>query len=266
MTLQDLIAQYGIPIAIAIWAVVKLLEIAIAVAKSRVKETEVETKKDNTYIDFSVMFNDERRVLQERLDNERRVLQERLDAERKAREEQEDKFRDQFAAINEERAYEKGKLEQIEKTYDRERTVRDTKITNLEGRINELEKQAKQYQAKNEALEADILHKDALLQVERQKNEALHGEISELKAQVDHHKAQESYHSNRADTLSKMVEKLNQIDEAAASQPPKTNAMGDNTQGIPERVWDEAVEDTITPLPEEKPNSAAAVAAEETKP
>jgi chromosome segregation ATPase len=255
MTLQELVAQYGIPIAIAIWAVVKLLEIAIAVAKSRVKETEVETKKDNQYIDFSVMFN-----------AERRDLQNQLDIERRAREEQADKFRQQFATLNEERAYEKGKLEQIEKTYDRERTVRDTKITNLEGRINELEKQAKQYQAKNEALEADILHKDAMLQVERQKNESLNGEITELKAQVDHHKAQEAYHSNRADTLSKMVETINKIDEAAASQPPKTNAVSDNTQGIPERVWDEAVEDTITPLPEEKPNSAATAAAEETKP
>ena len=226
---------------------IKLLEIAIAVAKSRVKETEVETKKDNTYIDFSVMFN-----------NERRELQNQLDIERRAREEQADKFRAQFATLNEERAYEKGKLEQIEKTYDRERTVRDTKITNLEGRINELEKQAKQYEAKNQALEADNLHKDALLQVERQKNEDLNGEITELKVQVEHHKAQETYHSNRADTLSKMVEQLNQIDEAARRQPPRSNAVSDNTQGIPERVWDEAADDTITPLPEELP--------EETKP
>lgn len=254
MTLQELIAQYGIPIAIAVWAVIKLLEIVIAVMKSRVQETEVETKKDNTYIDFSVMFN-----------NERRELQNQLDRERQAREEQAEKFRQQFATLNEERAYEKGKLEQIEKTYDRERTVRDTKITNLEGRINELEKQAKQYQAKNEALEADILHKDALLQVERQKNEALNSEITELKARIEHHKAQETYHSNRADTLSGMVEKLNQIDETTKSQP-QANAVSGNTQSIPERVWDEAAEETLTPLPEEKPNSAAPVAAEETKP
>jgi chromosome segregation ATPase len=250
MTLQELIAQYGVPLAITFFAVIELLKIIISLFKARVQETEVETKKDNTYIDFSVMFNDERRVLQERLDNERRVLQERLDAERKARTEQEDKFRDQFAAINEERAYEKGKLDQIEKTYDREREVRDTKITNLEGRITELEKAKKQDEATIAALKSDNQHKSALLEVERQKNVELQTKYTELDARA-------TYDYNRAETLSKQVEQLREFD-ANTAKP------SDTTQGIPDKVWDEAAEDTVTPLPEATLDATETVV-EETK-
>jgi uncharacterized protein (DUF342 family) len=240
MTIGELFSQYGVPIGLLIIIVIKFVEILSSVFKAEVKEKEVETKRDDTITDFSIKF-----------DAERRETQDLLNSERKTREEQVGALQKQLTDIMLVRAKDEGKLEQLEKTYDRERTERDTKISNLEARIHELEKRGKLDEARILELEGLNTQLTAKVQVLEAEKATLETSNTELQTQV-------TYERNKALALSELVEKINRIDSAPAPV--------DKTQAIPERVWDEAAEDTLITEPKIESDSAASAAAEETKP
>ena len=67
MPIQDILAQYPLPIAIAIYALVEAIKILLRKSNATVQKTENENRQDDTITNFSVEFNAERRALQESL-------------------------------------------------------------------------------------------------------------------------------------------------------------------------------------------------------
>lgn len=213
MDIEQLVQQYGLTTVAAVWVIHQIV-------KTWSFRTNVDSTTDATMTTFAVDFKDENRQLQL-----------------------------EVRALQSEQSHRAGKFEQLESTLVRERKEareweRQTQqelfevkasLTELKNariadqqRITELEQQQAHDRSEIDSLRID----NKLLQAQKRELESLLGR-----------------ETNRANSLSGLVEKINRVEEQLS-----------NTQAIP-NLSNEKVDDTIVP----DATSAATVAAEESK-
>jgi chromosome segregation ATPase len=243
MTIQELLAQYPIPIAISIYALVEAIKAVIRAANAGVTKAESETKQDDTVRELLVSINEERKAAQER-ERERQISINHLSSE--------------VTDLKTKQSYEAGRNTEIKDTMQRERkewaderAVTAENIRVLQAEVLELQKndRDKQEQIKDlntqiEILKQRIADKDGeivslktnLLQLETERTQLL-ALNTELRKQVDERQA-------RIDNLST----LNQLKQEVAHEIAVTpTPLSDATVPIPDM---RDVDETLHPLPE----------------
>jgi len=219
----ELIKIFGILGFVIVMAILIIWVITNAAAR----RMNAGTKQDETVTAFAINFNAERTRLQERYD----------------------KLSDELTQFRVEQAKKEGGLEVLEKMLTQERAERrgeregfDEKFRKLDGRVQELEKnnqqgldKIKELEAERDSLNSAIAEKDAQIGI-------LKAENLEQKTKVEHL-------TNKANTLSELVERL---------QVVATPQVANTTQPIPEM---RDVDDTFIPE-----LTSAVTTAEEQKP
>jgi DNA anti-recombination protein RmuC len=214
MDVNQLIQQYGLTTVAAVWVIHQIV-------KTWAFRTNVDSKTDATMTTFAVDFKAENRQLQA-----------------------------EVRALQSEQSREAGKFEQLETTLIRERK---------EAREWERQTQQELFEVKaslTELKNARAADQQRITELEQQQTNA-QNEITSLRTENNLLQAQKrelesmlERETNRANSLSGLIEKINKVEEQLS-----------NTQAIP-NLSNEKVDETFIPdLP-----SAATVAAEETKP
>lgn len=216
MGVEQLADKYGLLGLVIIAAVWVIFQITQALSK----RSNVDSKKDETMTGFAVDFNSERKELQLKLET-----------------------------VIVAQAKEEGRREQLETTLTQERKEtrerereRDKELFELKSSLDALKKGREDDQRRITELEIQNVNSQSEIQALRIENKLLQGQKHELELLVERE-------TNRANTLSGLVDQINKINQAEQAT---------NKQNIP-AVFNEDADDTFVHI-----NEAAPVAAEET--
>ncbi len=210
-----------------------------------------DAKKDDAMTTFTVDFNAERKLAQER---------ERAAEEREREQQQKNNhLYSELSDLKSKFAYEAGRRDEIMAGVERERTEWNTKNTALEDKIRVLQAEVLELQKNDHAKQEQIKELNTQIEILNKRIEDKDGEIVSLKAtklQLETEKAQllelntelrkqVDERNARIDNLSM----LNQLKQEAdlPPTPQADNPITDATQAIPDM---RDVDDTIHPLPE----------------
>lgn len=234
-TIWEILATVGLSglvVIIIAYAIQIILRVWANRANAQTRQFNASTQQEEIVNSFAVKFNDDIRQMREQHNLETRELRNRFD-----------ELQEKFHATDKELAREQGRREQMQETMELDRQERNQlkdEVQRQNTRIIELEKYQQQSVLRIKELESEI---EAL----NKKLASANVEVDLLQAQKQELEAQLGRERNRADSLSKLIERL--------QQPSISN----DTQALPEL----SVDDTVTPIPTP---SAAIVAAEEIKP